>query len=177
MELKGYIGLSARVSTTESNLYVDTLPGISLHNLAKIADKTDQVDAEENPSATVVFNECEDNAIQSFISAFTAEINECYHISDINVIKCVINANKAKLATALRYYIAHELMIMRTMTDRLNRYSTIDLKKGKELRDLFIDRAQYELNIAVKGINPQDSDCFSEPVDHREMIKTVLPII
>jgi hypothetical protein len=175
--LKGYIGLSARVAAVESNLYVDTLPGISLNNLSKIADKTDQFGNEGEPDAKKVFDECEDNAIQTFISAFIAGINECYCISDTDVINCIICANKTKLGVALRYYIAHELMIERTVSDRLNKYTTIDLKKAKELRDMFIDRAQYELQIAVKGINPHDGDCTEVPIEHREMIKTVLPII
>jgi hypothetical protein len=174
--LKGYIGLSVQVATAESNLYVVTLPGISLHNITKIADKTEQT-SDNLPSAQIVFNECEQRAIQTFVSAFTAAFNECYRLSDIDTIKCIICENKQKIAVALWYYIGHEIMIERTSTDRLNRFTTIDLKKAKELRDLLIDRAEYELSAAVKGINPHDSDCVEAPLECKEMIKTVSPII
>jgi hypothetical protein len=174
--LKGYIGLSAQVATVESNLYVVTLPGISLHNIEKIADKTEQV-TNNQPDAQIVFNECEQRAIQTFISAFTAAFNECYQLSDIDTIKCIICANKQKIAVALWYYTGHEIMIERTATDRLNRFTTIDLKKAKELRDLFIDRAAYELSTAVKGIDPYAGGCVEAPRECNEMIKTVPPII
>jgi hypothetical protein len=174
--LKGYIGLSAQVATVESDLYVVTLPGISLYNLEKIADKTEQ-SVNSQPSAQIVFNECEQRAIHTFTSAFTAALNECYHLSDMAVIRCIICENREKLAVALWYFIGHEIMVERTATDRLNRFTTIDLKKAKELRDLFLDRAEYELAAAVKGINPHDSDCVEAPVECREMIRTVLPII
>jgi len=175
--LQGYIGLSVGVAPVESNLYVVTLPGISMHNLEKIADKTEQVTADHKPDAGIVFAECEQRAIRTFTSAFTAGLNECYHLSDIHVIECIICANKPKIAVALWYFIGHEIMIERLSTDRLNRFTTIDLKKAKELRDLFIDRAEYELLAAVKGINPNDSECVQKPVECVEIIRTVLPII
>jgi hypothetical protein len=174
--LKGYIGLSAQVATAESNLYVVTLTGISLHNIEKIADKKEQA-SDNLPNAQIVFDECEQRAIQTFISAFTAEFNECYHLSDIDIIKCIICANKRKIAVALWYYIGHEIMIERTATDRLNRFTTIDLKKAKELRDLFIDRAAYELTVAVKGIDPYAGGCVDAPLECKETIRTVSPII
>jgi hypothetical protein len=174
--LQGYIGLSAQVATVESHLYVVTLPGISLYNLAKIADKTEQA-SNHQPNVQIVFDECEQRAIHTFVSAFTAAMNECYHLSDIDIIECLLCANKRKLGVALWYYIGHEVMIERLSTDRLNRFTTLDLKKAKELRDLFIDRAEYELSMAVKGIHPYDGGCTEAPVERRERIRTVLPVI
>jgi hypothetical protein len=174
--LKGYIGLSAQVATAESNLYVVTLPGISLHNMEKIADKTEQA-TNSYTSAQIVFDECEQRAIQTFVSAFTAAFNECYKLSDIDIVKCIICENKQKIAVALWYYIGHEIMVERTSTDRLNRFTTIDLKKAKELRDLLIDRAEYELSAAVKGIDPYAGECLDAPLECNEMIRTVSPII
>jgi hypothetical protein len=174
--LQGYIGLSASVAAVESRLYVVTLPGISLHNIEKIADKTEQV-TDSKPDAQIVFDECEQRAIHSFTSAFTASMNDCYFISDMDIIECLICANKKKLAVALQYYIGHEIMIERMASDRLNRFTTIDHKKAKELRNFFLERAEYELAAAVKGIAPNDSDCVDTPVMRMENIRTVSPIL
>lgn len=168
--LKGYIGLSVQVGTAESSLYACTLPGISLYNLDKIADKSEQADA------SGVFPDCEQRAVQTFRSAFTAALNECYKVADVEVVECLICESKPKLAVALWYYIGHELMVERIASDRLNRFTTVDLKKAKELRDFFIDRAEYELNIAVKGVDIGGSECV-EHVEARFPIQTVTPIL
>ena len=171
--LIGYIGLSPSVGVVESTLYLTGLQGITLNNLNKIAGKgqDDELDAEG------VFTECEKRAILSFRSAFTAEINECYHISDIDIIECLMCENKKKLAVALWYYIGAEVMIERQGSDRLNRFTTIDKKKAGDLQEFFERRGLFELQTAVRGLDVENSDCITRCVEYNETIKTVEPVL
>jgi hypothetical protein len=167
--MKGYIGLSAQASGAESGLYADALPGISMENLAKIGQTADG-----DPAS--VFDACEDRAIRTFISAFAAALNEHYCISDMEVMDCLIESNKPKIALALWYFVGYELMIERTASDRLNRFTTLDLKKAKELHNFFNERAQIEVSNAVKSIDPVRSGCV-EVVQERDLVMTAMPII
>jgi hypothetical protein len=123
----------------------------------------------------VVFHDCEKRAILSFKGAFTAKMNECYHICDPALIKCLICEYRTLLAPALWYAIGAEVMIERQGSDRLNRYTTIDRKKAGELQSFFEARYDYELTNAVKSINPNHSSCV-EPeaeIEYREFIQFV----
>ena len=169
--LKGYIGLSEQVATCESGLYVVALPGISLYNIEKIADKTDNADA------IVVFQECENRALLTFRNSFIAAMCECWSTSDRDVVDCLLCENKERLASALWWYIGHEILTERIYSDRLNRFTTLDRKKASELREEFWGRAEIEMRNIVRGIDPSKSACLEEPVRCSEFITFVTPII
>ncbi len=71
----------------------------------------------------------------------------------------IICAWKQKFATALWYNHGAELMIERIFSDRLNRYTTIDLKKAQELQKYFADTASNELATTLDGIDLVTWDC------------------
>jgi hypothetical protein len=171
--LFSYIGVSPSGGEVASGLYLTGLPGVTLTNLNKIAGKGQ----DDEQDADGVFKECEKRALLSFRSAFTAEINECYHISDIDVIECLMCENKEKLAVALWYYIGAEAMIERQGSDRLNRFTTIDRKKAGDLQSFFEQRGLFELKMAVRGISVDDSDCITRCVEHNNVIVTVEPVL
>ena len=175
--LQNLIGLSPEVTTVESDLYVVHLPGISLCNITKIADKTEQINALNEPDPVVVFQECERRAILSFRNSFIAAMSECWNMSDLYVSECLICENKMRLATALWYFVGHELMVERYFSDRLNRFTTIDRKKADELRKELFNRAILELQNTIKGIDPNKSDCAKKPVECSNIIVKVLPIL
>jgi hypothetical protein len=170
--IRGYIGISPAVGVVESGLYLTELSGITLLNLGKIADS-------HVPDGTgdfeAVFHDCEKRAILSFSAAFTARINECYHICDSGLVKCLICENREKLAPALWYATGAEVMIERQGSDRLNRFTTLDRKKASELQRFFEERYDYELNNAVKSINPNHSICIEpdKEVERRELVSFV----
>ena len=157
--LKGLIGLHKDYWISGSGLYVNTLPGISVHNIRKIADKTEQIDAERHPDPKIVFEECEERAIIQFRGTFIAAMAECWNLFDLDVAECLICKLKNKLATSLWWYIGHEIMVERIGSDRLNRFTTIDTKKAENLRDEMLQRADYILQSTVRGIDPNTSDC------------------
>ncbi|MDR1595288.1 MAG: hypothetical protein LBS43_12530 [Prevotellaceae bacterium] len=164
--LKGYIGISPTVGEVESNLYLTELSGITIDNLDKIAVSPEQ------PSFEAVFHDCEKRAILSFKGAFTARINECFHICDSALIECLICEFRERLAPALWYAIGAEAMIERQGSDRLNRFTTIDRKKAGDLQKFFEERYEYELTNAVKSINPNHSACVApdEEIEDRPLI-------
>ncbi len=162
MCLEKLIGIS---EAGDSGLYVTALPGISLENLNKIADKAEQQDADG------VFKDVQIRVLNSFRNAFTAEINECYKISDLKIINTLICENKDILAVALWYLFGAEIMAECLMSNRLNRYTMIDRKKAKEQQEYFTQKFYEELTNAVKGINPNAS--LPEPVEHKSRIVTV----
>lgn len=169
--LKGYIGISPDIGTVESDLYLIELQGVTRDNLLKIASKPDQQDVQE------VFNDCEKRAILSLKAAFKARLNECYRIANTDIIECLICENIEELAVALWYLIGAEVMSERQHSDRLNRFTTIDRKKAGELQTLFEERYAGELHNAVMGINPNDSDCVAQRVEHNGIVRKVLPIL
>jgi hypothetical protein len=172
--LRGYIGISLAVGEAESGLYLTELSGITLNSLEKIAERQT-----EQPDFEAVFRDCEKRAILSFKAAFTARINECFHICRMDIVECLVCEYRERLAPALWYAIGAETMIERQGSDRLNRFTTIDRKKAGELQKFFEDRYDYELGNAVKSINPNASGCI-EPeaeAERRELIRfrEVLP--
>jgi len=175
--LQNLIGLSPAVTTSESDLYVVTLPGISLFNITKIADKTEQINGSNEPDPVVVYQECEQRAILTFRNAFIGAMSDCWHLNDLDVAECLICEYKRRLATALWWFIGHEIMVERVSSDRLNRFTTIDRKKAAEIRDEMFERAEYELKNLVRGIDPNNSDCADEPVQTSNIISKVLPVI
>jgi hypothetical protein len=168
--LRGFIGISPAVGEVESGLYLTELSGITLNSLEKIAERQT-----EQPDFEAVFHDCEKRAVISFKAAFTARINECYHICGSETVECLICEYREKLAPALWYAIGAEVMIERQGSDRLNRFTTLDRKKAGELESFFGERCEYELGNAVKSINPNHSGCV-EPdreVAHREFLSFV----
>lgn len=89
--------------------------------------------------------------------------NNTFGLSGVFSVKCLFSQllcdNKSLFATALWYALGAELMSERIYSDRLNRYTTIDLAKAKELRTEFAQIADNELQNALEGIQLNLSDC------------------
>lgn len=152
--LKGVIGVKEGLGE-QAMLYVCSLPGITFDNLSKIAD-ADQTDIDG------VWKDVEPRALRRFKSAFVAQMSEKYHLCSPSIIDCLIESNKEQLAIALWYLCGAELMVERVNSDRLNRFTTIDRKKGVELRDYFFQEFDIEIKQAVASINPNNSRCMPD---------------
>jgi len=170
--LKGLIGLSAQVATCDSGLYVVDLPGISLSNIEKIADRK----SGEDVDPSVVFEQCERRALLSFRNAFIASMCDCWSI-DLDIAECLLCEYKSRLATALWWFVGYEILVERVSSDRLNRYTTMDRKKASELSAVFLERAETELKNLVRGLDPNKSSCVEEHMHCAEFITKVTPII
>ena len=92
--------------------------------------------------------------------------NNTFGLSAVFTVKCSFDAlvcnSKDTFATALFYLLGHELMIERQFTDRLNRFTTVDRAKAKEMGEYFGSQFSKELSQAIAGINLNLADCCLE---------------
>lgn len=99
------------------------------------------------------------------LTAFEQE-NNTFGMSGVFTVKCsfdnLVCNSKETFATALFYLLGHELMIERMFTDRLNRFTTVDKAKAKEMSEYFGKEYSKELSQAIDGINLNLSDCCLE---------------
>ena len=102
-----------------------------------------------------------DNPYDNFDTA-----NNTFGLSGILSIKCtfeqLICNNKSLFATSLWYLLGAEAMAERIYTDRLNRYTTVDLPKAKDLRQEFEFQFRQELESVISGIDLNAQDCCLE---------------
>jgi hypothetical protein len=153
--LIGYIGLSSSVGTAGSGLYLDALPDINLNNTNKIADG-EQIDYEK------VFDDVQKRAILKFRTFFIIEFNRCFNIFKRDAIDCLICENKALFSVALWYLMGAEMLQERLGSNRINRFTTTDRGKTKELQGSFLDEFERQLSTAVAGIDIEGSECLKD---------------
>lgn len=159
--LLDYIGLQACQGIYEqpvSGLYINSLPGISLESIDKIADS-------EQVTYVGVWDDAQQEAMIRFRIDFIQEITKCYKINrecDYDAIAC---ANLELLAVAWRYLLGNQLMLFRLYTTRLNRFTTVDYEQAKELRDYYQIEYEAALKQAVQLIDVSSCcmECGSNP--------------
>lgn len=155
----GFIGiLGCNALTPGSGLYINSLPGVTLEMVDKIADS-------EQITYVGVWQEVEQRGVLRFRTALMAKLNECYQINQRATVECIACENKDLLATSLWYLLGAELMVERIFSDRINRYTTIDKQQAEELRDHFTLEFEKELGLAVQGIDVENSDCIVNETD------------
>jgi hypothetical protein len=102
------------------------------------------------------------------------EMNNLYGLSAEISTHCsfepLICAQKALFATALWYQHGAELMTERIYSDRLNKYTTIDLKRAQDLQQYFQQTANTELAAVLDGINMVSWDCCIDCNDQVQMV-------
>lgn len=145
--LTGYIGLKVcGTETSESGLFINSLPGISFESVEKIADS-------EQISYAGVWRDVQAEAQARFFVDVIDEISKCYQITPYCDYEEIICGNKHILGNAWRYLLGNQLMLFRIYTSRLNRFTTVDLEQAKELRDMYQVEYERSLAQAVKLIN------------------------
>lgn len=134
--LYGYIGLKiCGDESSASGLFINSLPGISLESIDKIADS-------EQITYAGVWRDVQAEASARFYVDVITEITKCYQLTPYCDYEGIICDNKLLLANAWRYLLGNQLMLFRLYTTRLNRFTTVDLKQAGELKDLY--QVEYE---------------------------------
>lgn len=165
--LIGFIGLSNSIEVADSGLYLNTLPNINIISVNKIAD-------EDQQDYVQVMKDIEIRAINRFRTQFIIELNKCYKISKREKAECLICENRDLLAVALQYLMGAEMMIERTTSSRVNKYTTIDKITAQRSQLEFEERFYMELHVAIIGIDIENSDCFDdETPNHAGFISVV----
>jgi hypothetical protein len=153
--LTDYIGLKVcGTETSDSGQFINTLPGISLESIGKIADN-------EQLNYKGVWDDTQVEAWNRFYVDVVNELTKCYQLQPYCDYEEIICLNKSKLITAWKYLLGNQLMIYRLYTQRLNRFTTIDLKQAAQLRDLY--QAEYEkyLSLAAKIMDVSSCECMN----------------
>ena len=63
-------------------------------------------------------------------------------------------------------------MFERINSTRLNRYTTIEKSKARELQLAFIDSFNDELTVAVNNMDLSDTECTDEVIEENNIITT-----
>ena len=61
-------------------------------------------------------------------------------------------------------------------TSRLNRYTTIDKAKARELQTAFLETFQDELTVSVNSIDVNDNDCMEMEAEENNIVSTAYVI-
>jgi hypothetical protein len=157
--LTNYIGLKVcGTETSESGLFINSLPGISLESIDKIADS-------EQVTYAGVWADVQAEAQARFYVDVIEQITKCFQIEPYCDYEEIICTNKQILSNAWRYLLGNQLMLFRLYTTRLNRFTTIDMKQAAELRDLYQVEYDKSLSQAVKLIDVSSCclDCGGNP--------------
>lgn len=150
-------------------LVVNDLPGVSLQNINAIVE-------DEDETFLTLWNKIVLRTMKKFEVLVKSKLNQCYKLTDKEVVACLICEKKDLFDVALWYLHGTELMIERTSTDTLSRYTTIDLDKAEELKAYFYGEFQACLDDAVQAIDPADSACVDDCVESNESVKWVMQI-
>lgn len=148
-------------------LLVNDLPGVTLENIEAMVN-------DEQQTFIGLWDSVSFRAMKKFDILFKAKLNKCYKITDKVVIECLVCESKELFDVALWYLHGVELMIERTSTDEMSRYTTIDLEKAEKLKEEFYLEFDAALTDAVNSMNPADSPCtVDECIECNDQVKFV----
>jgi len=151
-----YIGLSYCSGVYEqpgSNIYLNSLPGISIQSIDAIADS-------EQTTYLGVWSDVQSSAVAQFRIDVIAELNKCFKLNRDCDYTTLICSNRDTLIQAWKYCLGVWLMIFRLNTDRLNRYTTVDKKQAEELRNFY--QLEYEKALKQGVLLMDTSECCME---------------
>ena len=161
-----YIGIKVcGDENPESGIFINSLPGISLESIDKIA-------SEDQTTFKVLWNDLQKEAEQEFFIDFANEISKCFRLMpscDYWELLCV---NRCWLVNAWKYLLGYKLMIYRLFTSRLNRFTTIDYKQAEQLRDFYGKEYRAAMSVAMKLVDV--SECCMPCAGNPEVV-TWLP--
>lgn len=156
-----YIGFAncANQDAPESGLYINTLPGITLESVDKIANS-------EQVTYLQVWADAQAEAAVRFKNDFMRAVNECYTLSRKCDYEDMICDNIEYLTVAWRYLLGNQLMLYRINSTRLNRFTTIDKNQASELAAHYQVEYEKALQTAMKLVDVSgccEKECTNNP--------------
>lgn len=128
---------------------------------------------EEQQTFIGVWNDIVLRTMKKFEILVKAQINKCYKITDNTVISCLVCEKVELFDVALWYLHGTEVMIERTSSDVMSRYTTIDLEKAESLKQEYYVEFDAALKDAVMSIDPANSDCVEACVTCNTAVRFV----
>lgn len=159
-----YIGLQSCANETapDSGLFINSLPGISLESIDKIADN-------EQITYKGVWNDTQKECVIRFKIDFIEKLNACYTLNRLCNYEDMICQNIDVLTNAWRYLLGNQLMLYRLYSSRLNKFTTVDRKQAEELKDYYQSEYIKSLEQAIKLIDVS-SCCYTECSNNPERV-------
>lgn len=157
-----HIGLSycerGVYSIPASGIYLNSLPGINIESIDKIADS-------EQISYLGVWDDLQQSAVAQFRLEVISEMTKCYKLNKTCVYNDLICDNVDELTLAWKYILGVWLMIFRLNSDRVNRWTTVDREHAKELKDFYQVEYERALKQGVQLMNTDSCclDCGGNP--------------
>lgn len=147
-----YIGLTlcGPYEAPASGIYINSLPGISIESIDKIADQ-------EQINFKGVWEDVQTNALQQFKIDVIAEMNKCYSLDCDCDYPALICENLEVLTQAWKYLLGIWILIFRINSSRLNRFTTVTIDQAKELRSYY--QVEYEKFLSSSVLCMDISSC------------------
>lgn len=165
--LVDYIGImGCGTQNPGSGLFINSLPGITLKSIQQIANS-------EQRTYQGVWKDVQLRALRKFYTGALSKMNECYKISDSAVMNCLICEKVELFATAIWYLLGAELMVETKYSERFNWYTTMNAEQADELKDYYQVEYEKEFLSAIKGLNPENSDCVTGCLEENSSVKWV----
>lgn len=142
-----------------SGLYINTLPGISLEGIDKIANS-------EQVTYAQVWQDAQIEASIRFLTDFKIKLNECFTLSNKCDYEDMICDNIEHIIVAWRYLLGNQLMLYRINSTRLNRFTTVDKKQAEELAAFYQVEYEKALQLSMKLIDITgccEQECNNNP--------------
>lgn len=146
--------------TPASGLYLNSLPGISIESIDKIAD-SDQV------TYLGVFADVQTNAKAQFRLDILTELNKCYRLNKDCDYDTLICDNTDVLYQAWKYLLGVHVMMFRQASDRLNWFTTVSLEDAKTLQGLYQNSYEESLQQGIKLMDTSECCMKCEPSPKR----------
>lgn len=146
--------------TPVSGLYLNSLPGISIESIDKIADS-------EQITYLGVFEDVQTNAKAQFRLDIMTELHKCYRLNkdcDYNTLIC---DNTEVLYQAWKYLLGVHVMLFRQASDRLNWFTTVSLEDAKALQDRYQVEYEASLNQGVQLMDTSECCMKCDPMPRR----------
>lgn len=159
--LINYIGLQACANQepSVSGKYINSLPGISLESIDKIANA-------DQASYAGVWRDAQAEAAIEFLDDFKAALSKCYTLNVHCDYAEMICENLEHLTRAWRYALGIQLMMYRIHSNRLNRFTTVGLDDAKQLLGLYQAKYEEALQAAIPLIDVSScckTECNNNP--------------
>lgn len=157
-----YIGLTlcygaGAYDAPPSGVFISSLPGLHIEGIDKIA-------TQEQVSYLGVWNDVQTAAIGQLRIDILYELKKCYSLNTDCVLDDLICDNIELTTQAYKYLLGVWLLIFRINTNRLNRYTTVDIAQAKELKDFYQVEYGKALEQAVPlFIIPTDCELCCSP--------------
>ena len=162
----GLLYCTSGVYTVPANgIYLNSLPGISIESIDKIADS-------EQITYLGVWADVQNYALAQFKLDVVSEINHCYKINKDCDYDAMICDNIEELTLAWKYLLGVSLITFRLTSDRVNFWTNIGRDQLRELQAFY--QVEYERSLKQGVLLMNTDSCCLQCTGNPEVV-TWLP--